>query len=166
MTAWSSTPWSPGPRTRRPASWSGCSWRRGSSPSWRSRPVWPSVGGRVDSAPGRPRAERSRQLKAEARADAMATTSSSRRSRSDRAGHGKRRTAADAPKAAASRQTADDLGADQPGEVHIVACHGGRSTTSADVREIEKLLRPTDSRIWIDLAQPSKDEIRIVADAL
>src|SRR2546422_8192056 len=96
----------------------------------------------------------------------MATTSSSSRSRSDRRGRAKARTAAEEGNGTAPRQTADDLGADDPGEVRIIACHGGTSTQSTDVRDIARLLRPTDARIWIDLAQPSSDEVRIAADAL
>jgi len=97
----------------------------------------------------------------------MATTSSSRRSRSEELGthHGESRHESEGGEAP-HRETADELGAGQPGGVRIVACHDGTAKTSADVRDIARLLKPADARLWIDLAAPSEDEIRIVADAL
>ena len=41
-----------------------------------------------------------------------------------------------------------------------------RDGALTDVRDIARLLRPPDARLWIDLVSPSEDEIRIVADAL
>jgi len=97
----------------------------------------------------------------------MARTSSSRRSRSD--GRARRAAPHEAPKRPtdeAPNRPADELGAGSPGAVRIVACHGGRSSEATDVRDIARLLRPPDARLWIDLVSPSEDEIRIVADAL
>jgi magnesium transporter len=91
----------------------------------------------------------------------MAETSSDRRSRSDDLGVGTAETD-EAPR----RATADDLGAAEPGSVRIVACHDGTTTKSTDVRDITRLLGIDDNRLWIDLAAPSPDEVRIVADAL
>ncbi len=62
--------------------------------------------------------------------------------------------------------TADDLGARQPGAAHIVACRNGSATESSTVTDIAGLIADPDQRLWIDLASPSLDEIRIVADAL
>ena len=70
------------------------------------------------------------------------------------------------PDEAPRRATADDLGADQPGSVRIVACHDATVTKSTDVRDIARLLTVDGNRLWIDLAAPSPDEVRIVADAL
>ena len=93
----------------------------------------------------------------------MAATSSSRRSRSDRKRTTRRRdVAAEATDDASSRE---ELGA-EPGDVRIVCCSAGGTTETTDVREIPKLLRKEGSRLWIDLASPSPDEVRIVADGL
>jgi magnesium transporter len=59
-----------------------------------------------------------------------------------------------------------DVGAESPGDVRIVCCRGEKATESKDVRDIAKLLRGEGARLWIDLASPSADEIKIVADAL
>jgi magnesium transporter len=93
----------------------------------------------------------------------MAETSSSPRSRSDEDELGTHPGEAIPP---AKRPTADDLGADGPGGVRIVACGAGASSKSTDLRDIAKLLEEPHNRLWIDLASPSEDEVRIVADAL
>ena len=94
----------------------------------------------------------------------MAATGSSRRSRSDRKRTPRRRDVA----AQTSQDVAatKELGADEPGEVRIVCCAAGKTSESTDVRDIAKLLRREGARLWIDLASPSSDEVRIVADAL
>ncbi len=94
----------------------------------------------------------------------MAATGSKGRSRSERKRAPRRRDVA-------AQTTADavetkELGADRPGDVRIVCCQGGKSTTSTDVADLAKLLRGEGSKVWVDLASPSPDEIRIVADAL
>jgi magnesium transporter len=66
----------------------------------------------------------------------------------------------------ATQPPGDDLVASAPGAVRIVACHAATPTKSSDVGDIARLLRPADSRLWIDLTSPSNDEIMIVADAL
>jgi len=106
----------------------------------------------------------------------MAETSSRRRSRSEAAStrrevaghpappHGSAPHGADA---GAGQQTpADDLGAGQPGEVRIVSCSGGKVTRASDVKAISDLMKDPEARLWIDLAMPSADEVKIVADAL
>jgi magnesium transporter len=94
----------------------------------------------------------------------MATTSSSPQRRSERKRPPRRRdVAAETTNDAAAKK---ELGADQPGDVRIVACTAGKTTESSDVRDIPKLLRHDGARLWIDLASPSRDEVRIVADGL
>jgi len=91
----------------------------------------------------------------------MAGTSSEPRSRSDELGLHPGEVVDRPP-----RQTANDLGAQDPGGVRILSCRNGHVETSGDVAEIADLLKPEDARLWIDLAAPSADEVRIVADAL
>jgi magnesium transporter len=95
----------------------------------------------------------------------MAATGSSRRSRSDRKGRPRRRDVA-GPKGDDVAERKDDLGADGAGDVRILSCVGGKTSESSDVRDIAKLMGREGSRLWIDLAAPSADEVRIVADAL
>jgi magnesium transporter len=64
------------------------------------------------------------------------------------------------------RPTSDELAAQEPGGVRILACDDGKVAKSGDVAEIADLLKPEGAKLWIDLASPSEDEIRIVADAL
>ncbi len=99
----------------------------------------------------------------------MATTSSKARSHSDRERPasrpvGRRRHAAREP--AGKGSPAAELGADQPGEVRIVRVAGGKATTTTEIGDLAKLYRSDGARVWIDLASPSRDEVRIVADAL
>jgi magnesium transporter len=118
----------------------------------------------------------------------MATTSSRRRSPSERARSerppsrpGDTAPADDAPADAAPAdaapaapaseperaQTADEISANRPGAVNVIAYGSdGNTSKSTDVRDIARLMQTADTRLWIDLAQPSHDEIRIVADAL
>jgi hypothetical protein len=70
------------------------------------------------------------------------------------------------PAAQNRRSTSDEPAAGEPGGVSILACHDGKATKSSDVSEIADLLKPDGAKLWIDLASPSDDEIRIVADAL
>ena len=113
-------------------------------------------------------------------------TSSKRRSRSDPAGkRGSAKAAGSTRASGTSRlgsphgsdghpadgetpavETIAGVGATEPGEVRIVSCHGGGTTKSSKVEDIAGLLKDPDRRLWIDLAMPSNDEIRIVADAL
>ncbi|HEV7809461.1 MAG TPA: magnesium transporter CorA family protein [Candidatus Limnocylindrales bacterium] len=69
------------------------------------------------------------------------------------------------PRTGSAPSPARELGA-QPGRVRIVACHGGTTTESADVKEIAGLLAPDDARVWIDLFEPGPDDVGIVAEAL
>ena len=116
----------------------------------------------------------------------MAETSSKRRSRSDPAAkRGSAKAAGSTRASGTSRlgsphgsdghpadgetpavETIAGVGATEPGEVRIVSCHGGGTTKSSKVEDIAGLLKDPDRRLWIDLAMPSNDEIRIVADAL
>jgi magnesium transporter len=107
----------------------------------------------------------------------MAETSSRRRSRSDRdrrdprpAGSAARLGAPHGQEPSQRPTTgqakAEGLGASSPGEVRIVACRGAETTKTDTVQDIAKLLGAPEARLWIDLAMPSADEIRIVADAL
>jgi magnesium transporter len=52
------------------------------------------------------------------------------------------------------------------GGVRIVACHGGTTTESANVKEIARLLAQEGARLWIDLCEPGPDDVGIVAEAL
>jgi magnesium transporter len=112
----------------------------------------------------------------------MAGTSSEPRSRPDDDDDdaaavpiGRMGRSADGPGAAADaggdaapnhRPTSDELAAQEPGGVRILACDDGKVAKSGDVAEIADLLKPEGAKLWIDLASPSEDEIRIVADAL
>ena len=70
------------------------------------------------------------------------------------------------PETSSSPRSRSDVGAVESGAARIVACRGDTASESTDVAEIAKLFAPEDARIWIDLASPSADEVRIVADAL
>src|SRR5690348_6334794 len=106
----------------------------------------------------------------EAPTGTMAATSSKERSRSERkrsAVEPARRRRRDVPaEARRDRATMTELGADEPGEIRITSVVGAKSTSSTDVRDLTKLFRADGARLWIDLASPSRDEVRIVADAL
>jgi magnesium transporter len=84
----------------------------------------------------------------------MAETSSRHRSPSDEADPVR------------TKATANDLGAQQPGAVRIVSCRNGSASVATDVTDIAALMADPENRVWIDLASPDHDEIRIVADAL
>ncbi len=85
----------------------------------------------------------------------MVETSSKRRSPSEVA-----QPAADAG------DSGQDMGAGEPGSVRIVSCQDGAASHSTDVADIAGLVADPENRLWIDLASPSQDEIKIVADAL
>ncbi len=129
---------------------------------------------------------------AEARTNAMAKTSSGRRSRSDvrqkapststaRPSRGASRAADAAPqkfRGDAIERTRDpgspddprvaktELGAKEPGAVRIIACHGDSTTESTDLGDLTKLLRAPDHRVWVDLASPDEDQVKAATDAL
>jgi magnesium transporter len=65
-----------------------------------------------------------------------------------------------------SPRSPSEVGATGAEGVRIVACRGGTVTESNDVSDIGRLMAPEDARVWIDLAAPSDDEVKIVADAL
>jgi magnesium transporter len=100
----------------------------------------------------------------------MAATSSKARSRSDRKrpsdGPHRRRRRSVLAETTEDPPSGKELGADQPGEVRILSVVDGKTTTSTDVRDLAKLFRNDEARLWIDLAAPSGDEVEIVADAL
>ena len=115
----------------------------------------------------------------------MATKGSSRRSRSEGDGHTGRTTDAGArPPIPPSRGDAlertrdpgsDDgnprvppteLGARKPGSVRIVACHGEASAESDDLADLPALLLSPDHRVWVDLASPDEEQVRVAAEAL
>ncbi len=63
-------------------------------------------------------------------------------------------------------QTSTSLGADTPGTVRIVSCHGNGSTESTDLADLPALLAAPDHRLWIDLASPDEGQIKAAADVL
>ena len=59
-----------------------------------------------------------------------------------------------------------DLGAQRPGAVRIVSCHGDNATESSDLADLPKLLAAPDHRVWVDLASPDATQVKAAADAL
>jgi magnesium transporter len=124
----------------------------------------------------------------EARADPMARTSSSRRSRSEskrlRPGlagghrpdaHEARGDGAPAdggtgrsPVGAASdtNRTPTSIGARKPGAVRITACRDGKKTESTNLGEVKQLLVDTGTNVWIDLAEPDENQVKAAAEVL
>jgi magnesium transporter len=45
-------------------------------------------------------------------------------------------------------------------------CHEGKGTESTDLGEVKKLLANPDNRLWIDLAEPDEEQVKIAAQAL
>jgi magnesium transporter len=99
----------------------------------------------------------------------MATKSSGRRSRSDRAGSrpSGRLTRRSAVAAASdTNRTASSIGARKPGAVRVVACRGGTASESTDLADVKRLLTDPKVNLWIDLAEPDEDQIKAAAEVL
>jgi len=110
----------------------------------------------------------------------MAGMSSSRRSPSehdsggDDLGGGDRPSRGDALERTRDPGAPDDgprippteLGARKPGSVRIVSCHDDKANESTDLAELPKLLAAADHRVWVDLASPDEDQVRVAAEAL
>jgi magnesium transporter len=58
------------------------------------------------------------------------------------------------------------LGAQKPGAVRIVSCHGDTSNESSDLADLPKLLADPDHKVWVDLASPDESQVKAAADAL
>jgi magnesium transporter len=110
----------------------------------------------------------------------MAETSSSRRSPSEPAPSGGSGRGRPSIRGDALERTRDpgagpsadphlpetELGAQKPGAVRIVSCHGDESSESADLADLPRLLVAPDHRVWVDLANPDAAQIKAAADAL
>jgi magnesium transporter len=59
-----------------------------------------------------------------------------------------------------------ELGARKAGAVRIVACHGDGVSESSDLADLPTLLASPDHRIWVDLASPDEEQVRLAAAAL
>jgi magnesium transporter len=111
----------------------------------------------------------------------MAKTSSIRRSRSEAAdelpnvsggrragsrGDALERTRDPGTPGEGDKTPPTQLGAQKPGAVRIVSCHGGKSNESSDLADLPKLLADPDHKIWVDLASPDEGQVKAAADAL
>jgi magnesium transporter len=63
-------------------------------------------------------------------------------------------------------RTATSIGARKAGAVRIVACRAGKAIESTDLADVKRLLAEPDTNIWIDLAEPDPDQVKVAADAL
>jgi magnesium transporter len=64
------------------------------------------------------------------------------------------------------RTPATPLGAQKPGAVRIVSCHGDGSSESSDLADLPRLIATPDHKIWVDLASPDENQVKAAADAL
>jgi magnesium transporter len=63
-------------------------------------------------------------------------------------------------------RTATSIGARKAGAVRIVACRAGKAIESTDLADVKRLLAEPDTNVWIDLAEPDPDQVKVAADAL
>src|SRR5436190_13708068 len=63
-------------------------------------------------------------------------------------------------------QAATELGAQKPGAVRIVSCHGQESSESTDLADLPRLLAAPNHRVWVDLAGPDDEQVTAAASAL
>ena len=106
---------------------------------------------------------------AEVRADAMAKTSSGRRSRSEPDGFGRpvdRRKRRSVAAASDTNRTASSIGARKPGAVRIVTSRDGTATESTDLADVKGLFADPKAHLWIDLAEPDEAQIKAAAEML
>jgi magnesium transporter len=63
-------------------------------------------------------------------------------------------------------RTPTSIGARKPGAVRIIACRAGKAIESTDLAGVKRLLAEPDTNVWIDLAEPTSDQVKVAADAL
>jgi magnesium transporter len=63
-------------------------------------------------------------------------------------------------------RTPTSIGARKSGTVRIVACRAGKAIESTDLADVKRLLAEPDTNVWIDLAEPDTDQVKVAADAL
>jgi len=63
-------------------------------------------------------------------------------------------------------RTTAPMGARKRGAVRIFGCHDGKKTESADLSEVGRMLTDPAMKLWIDLAEPDVEQVKIAAKTL
>jgi len=58
------------------------------------------------------------------------------------------------------------MGAGKRGAVRIFACHDGQTSESADLADLERMLADPTMNLWIDLAEPDVEQVKLAAKTL
>ena len=58
------------------------------------------------------------------------------------------------------------MGAGKRGAVRIFACHDGQTSESADLADLEHMLADPTMNLWIDLAEPDVEQVKLAAKTL
>src|SRR5438128_2491447 len=63
-------------------------------------------------------------------------------------------------------RTTAPMGAGKRGAVRIFACHDGQTSESADLADLERMLADPTMNLWIDLAEPDVEQVKLAAKTL
>jgi magnesium transporter len=96
----------------------------------------------------------------------MANPSSDPRSRSDGTDSSATASSGTASSPPADAANGTPLGAHASGAIRIVACRAGSSRTTSNVEDLAPLVAEEGHSIWVDMLDPTDEQVKVVADAL